>query len=197
MTAAMAPPAERLARPVHRYPATMSSIGAHITMMSATGAVLSAFMNNVAALALLMPVDLQAAKKSERSPRGTLMPLSFATILGGLVTLIGTPPNIIIASFRERSQGEAFSMFDFAPVGLACAVVGIAFVALIGWRLIPNADQKVDVGTNLMELEGYLAELLVPENSDLVDQQLRSLQPLADENDIVLLGLVRGGRRSR
>ncbi|MGI9364083.1 MAG: SLC13 family permease, partial [Rhizobiaceae bacterium] len=168
---------------------------AHITMMSATGAVLSAFMNNVAALALLMPVDLQAAKKSERSPRGTLMPLSFATILGGLVTLIGTPPNIIIASFRERSQGEAFSMFDFAPVGLACAVVGITFVALIGWRLIPNADQKVDAGTNLMELEGYLAELLVPEGSDLAEQQLRSLQPLADENDIVLLGLVRGGRR--
>ena len=142
-----------------------------------------------------MPVDIQAAKKAARSARGTLMPLSFATILGGLVTLIGTPPNIIIASFRERSQGEPFSMFDFAPVGLACAVAGILFVALFGWRLIPRANEKVEGGGNSMELEGYLAELLVPEGSDHVDQQLRTLQPLADEYDVVLLGLVRAGRR--
>lgn len=174
---------------------TSRSVGGHIAIMSTTGAVLSAFMNNVAALALLMPVDLQAAKKSNRSPRATLMPLSFATILGGLVTLIGTPPNIIIASFRERSQGTPFSMFDFAPVGLACAVAGIMFTALIGWRLIPRINQKVDGGANRMELEGYLAELLVPKGSEHVGLQLRDLFPMADEHDVVLLGLVRGGRR--
>lgn len=174
---------------------TSRSVGGHIAIMSTTGAVLSAFMNNVAALALLMPVDLQAAKKSNRSPRATLMPLSFATILGGLVTLIGTPPNIIIASFRERSQGAPFAMFDFAPVGLACAVAGIMFTALIGWRLIPRINQKVDGGANRMELEGYLAELLVPKGSEHVGLQLRDLFPMADEHDVVLLGLVRGGRR--
>jgi hypothetical protein len=72
----------------------------------AVGAVLSAFMNNVAALALLMPVDLQTAKKAKRAVGLSLMPLSFATILGGMVTMIGTPPNIIIATIREDSLGE-------------------------------------------------------------------------------------------
>ncbi|MFP4450507.1 MAG: SLC13 family permease, partial [Rhodosalinus sp.] len=81
-------------------------------------------INNVAALALLMPADIQIAQKAGRSPGLSLMPLSFATILGGLATLIGTPPNIVIASFREDAVGEPFSMFDFAPVGLACAIAG-------------------------------------------------------------------------
>jgi hypothetical protein len=87
---------------------------AHIGIMSGVGAALSAVMNNVGALALLMPVDVQAAAKAGRSPALTLMPLSFATILGGLVTLIGTPPNIIIASFREQELGAPFQMFDLS-----------------------------------------------------------------------------------
>ena len=90
--------------------------------MAGFAAVLSAIMNNVAALALLMPLDMQAAAKAKRSPALSLMPLSFASILGGMITLIGTPPNIVIAAFRKDSLGEAFSMFDFAPVGAACAV---------------------------------------------------------------------------
>ncbi|MEM6498949.1 MAG: SLC13 family permease, partial [Pseudomonadota bacterium] len=94
------------------------SISSHIGMMAGIGAALSAVMNNVGALALLMPVDLQAADKAKRSPALTLMPLSFATILGGLVTLIGTPPNIIISSIREKELGAPFSMFDYAPVGV-------------------------------------------------------------------------------
>jgi di/tricarboxylate transporter len=91
--------------------------------------VLSAFMNNVAALALLMPVDIATARKAGRSPSLSLMPLSFATILGGMVTLIGTPPNIIIATFREDALGAPFAMFDFAPVGLVAAVAGCS-----SWR---------------------------------------------------------------
>ncbi|MEQ9449377.1 MAG: SLC13 family permease, partial [Rhodospirillaceae bacterium] len=114
-----------------------TSLTSHIGVMSALAATLSSVMNNVAALALLMPLDLEAAAKSKRSPALTLMPISFASILGGLVTLIGTPPNIVIAAFRAENLGESFQMFDFAPVGAACAVVGIIFVTLIGWRLIP------------------------------------------------------------
>lgn len=174
---------------------TGRGVGAHIAVMSGAGAVLSAFMNNVAALALLMPVDLQAAKKAGRSPRSTLMPLSFATILGGLVTLIGTPPNIIIASYRELSQGEPFAMFDFAPVGLACAIAGILYVALAGWRLIPPADDKTNAGAGQIELDGFLAELVVPKGSVQSGKLVRELQPLADDHDVVVLGLVRGGRR--
>jgi di/tricarboxylate transporter len=110
---------ELLAKQVSRFSASLQG---HIAAMAGIGAGLSAVMNNVAALAMLMPVDMQAAAKARRSPALTLMPLSFATILGGLITLIGTPPNIIIAGFRQTSLGAPFHMFDFAPVGLACAV---------------------------------------------------------------------------
>lgn len=171
------------------------STAAHIAIMSGVGAVLSAFMNNVAAMALLMPVDLQAAKKAGRPIRRTLMPLSFATILGGMVTLIGTPPNIIIASFRERALGAPFGMFDFTPVGAAVALVGIAFVALFGWRLIPKGDSDEAPADNLLALEGYVAELVVPEASKAVGQEVRDLYSVGDEDDIAILGVVRNGKR--
>lgn len=167
----------------------------HIAAMSGLGAVFSAFMNNVAALALLMPVDLQAALKAKRSPRLSLMPLAFATILGGLVTLIGTPPNIIIAAYREQALGSPFTMFDFAPVGLVCAGIGIAFVATIGWRLIPGAKDAKSPGVELLDMEGYIAELVVPEASSLVGELVRNLDDLADENDISIVGLVRNHKR--
>jgi len=101
-------------------------LGTHIGIMAGFAAVLSAVMNNVAALALLMPLDMQAATKAKRSPALTLMPLSFASILGGMITLIGTPPNIVIAEYRGSVMGEPYRMFDFAPVGLAAAIVGVA-----------------------------------------------------------------------
>ncbi|MBL4739761.1 MAG: SLC13 family permease [Sneathiella sp.] len=167
----------------------------HIMAMSGLGALFSAFMNNVAALALLMPVDLQAAKKANRSPRITLMPLAFATILGGMITLIGTPPNIIIASYREQVLGEPFGMFDFAPVGLACAVVGIAFVALFGWRLIPRVEDGKSPAGELRNLEGYVAELVVPEGSPALQRMVRDLDAEADDNDVSIVGLVRNHRR--
>ena len=109
----------------------------HIAIMSTVAAALSAVMNNVAALALLMPVDMQAARKAKRSPALSLMPVSFASILGGMVTLIGTPPNVVIATFREQSLGSSYSMFDFAPVVLIVAIVGFTYVTIIGWKFIP------------------------------------------------------------
>lgn len=171
------------------------SVSAHVGIMSGVGAALSAVMNNVGALALLMPVDIQAAQKAERSPALTLMPLSFATILGGLVTLIGTPPNIIIASFREKSLGESFEMFDFAPVGLVAATVGVAFVALFGWRLIPSTPRGHDSGKELFDLGGYVAELKVTEKSKVIDKMVREIYDEAEEADVVILGLVRRGQR--
>ncbi len=171
------------------------SVGSHISMMAGIGAVLSAFMNNVAALALLMPVELQAAKRASRSPGITLMPLGFATILGGLVTLIGTPPNIIIAQFRANALGEPYHMFDFAPVGLACATAGVIFVALIGWRLLPKSVRESDSAQELFDLGDYIAELVVTEDSPAVDKLVRELDEDAEEADAVVLGLVRNGRR--
>ncbi|QXT40745.1 SLC13 family permease [Gymnodinialimonas ceratoperidinii] len=170
------------------------SLGAHITIMGAVGGVLSAFMNNVAALALLMPVDIATARKSDRSPGLSLMPLSFCTILGGMVTLIGTPPNIIIATIREDQLGAPFRMFDFAPVGGVAAVAGLAFVALIGWRLIPNRDSGVG-GDQLEALAPYIAELRLPEDSKLDGTRLRDLQGDAEEADVAILGVLRDGKR--
>ncbi len=168
---------------------------AHISIMSALAAVLSAFMNNVAALALLMPLDMQAAAKSKRSPAITLMPLSFASILGGMITLIGTPPNIIIAEYRHDALGEAYKMFDFAPVGLACAAVGVAYVALIGWRLLPVERRKTDPAKELFDLADYVAELRVPAGSPVIGKKVRDLDQLAAKSDVEILGLTRSGKR--
>ena len=168
------------------------SLGAHIALMGGISAVLSAFMNNVAALALLMPVDIQTARKAGRAPGLSLMPLSFATILGGMVTLIGTPPNIIIAAIREESLGEPFRMFDFAPVGAVAAIAGLAFVALIGWRLIPDRGEAPGLASDLAQ---YIAELTVPKDSSHIGKRLGELDEDADKTDVAILGLIRDGKR--
>lgn len=168
------------------------ALGTHIAIMGGVGAVLSGFMNNVAALALLMPVDIQTARKAGRSPSQSLMPLSFATILGGMVTLIGTPPNIIIAAIRGETLGEPFRMFDFAPVGFVAAAVGLAFVALIGWRFIP---QREDALSKAGELDPYIAELTVPAENKIIGQRVRDLIEEADKADVAIVGLIRNGKR--
>ncbi len=170
------------------------SLFVHIGVMSGVAALLSAVMNNVAALSLLMPIDIQAAKKAKRSAALTLMPLSFASILGGLITLIGTPPNIIIASFREQALGEPFGMFDFTPVGAVTAVAGIAFIVVIGWRLVPLGDNDAG-GEGPPPQEDYIAEVKVAENSSLIERQVRDLDAEMDEADVVITGLVRRGKR--
>ena len=171
------------------------SLGGHIALMGGIGAVLSAFMNNVAALALLMPVDLQTAKKAKRDVGLSLMPLSFATILGGMVTMIGTPPNIIIATIREDAFGEPFRMFDFAPVGLVAAIAGLLFVATIGWRLIPSHRGDEGAVDRLMDIASYVAELTIPKGSKLIGQKVHALDAEAEKADIAVLGLVRAGKR--
>lgn len=166
----------------------------HIAVMAVVGASLSAVINNVAALAILMPLDVDTAAKAKRAVSKTLMPLSFATILGGMVTLIGTPPNIVISEYRQDALGEPFAMFDFTPVGLIVAVAGIAFVSLFGWRLLPNREGARDQDAAFKKGR-YIAELRVGDK--LVDEGKRvgDLYPLADEHDVHILGLVRRGKR--
>ncbi|MGB5257262.1 MAG: SLC13 family permease [Woeseiaceae bacterium] len=170
-------------------------LSTHITVMSGLAAALSAIMNNVAALALLMPIDMQAAKKAGRSPSLSLMPLSFASILGGMITLIGTPPNIVIAEFRGDALGEPYRMFDFAPVGLACAAVGVAYVALFGWRMLPSDRRAQDAGAELFELADYIVEVRVPEGSSAIGKRVRDLSEQAAKSDVEIIGLTRRGRR--
>jgi di/tricarboxylate transporter len=169
-------------------------VAGHIAAMGGVGAFLSAFMNNVAALALLMPVDIQAARKSGRPVRLTLMALSFATILGGLVTLIGTPPNIIVSGIREDAFGTPFAMFDFAPVGGLTALAGLAFVALIGWRLVPEGEAGDEEGREESAVGAYVAELVVGEGTDGLTSE--KLAKVAGTTGVRVLGLVRADRRS-
>ncbi len=168
-------------------------LSSHIAIMSTVAAGLSAIMNNVAALALLMPMDIQTAKKAKRSPALTLMPLSFASILGGMITLIGTPPNIIIASYRADALGQPFGMFDFAPVGLVTAIVGIVFIALVGWRLIPASRTKYEDKPDGFDVNNYIAELRVPENSRIIGKKVAELDDEAEEAGATIMGLVRRG----
>ncbi len=165
--------------------------GSHVAVIGGIGAALSAVINNVAALAMLMPVDVQAARKAGRPPGLTLMPLAFATILGGMVTLIGTPPNIIASAVREQQLGAPYGMFDFTPVGGAVAIAGIIFVALIGWRLVPqHKDRPAE-----LDPSSFLAELLVPEESKLAGRVGVELDEEAEKADVLLVGLIRDGKR--
>jgi di/tricarboxylate transporter len=171
------------------------SLYLHISVMSGVAAALSAVMNNVAALALLMPIDMQAAKKTKRSAALSLMPLSFASILGGMITLIGTPPNIIIASFREQAMGEPFGMFDFTPVGAVTALVGVVFIVGVGWRLIPMADRNDDKSDIPLPHEDYVAEVRVAKGSSIIGRRVRELDTEAEEAEVEIAGLVRNGKR--
>ncbi|WP_127559632.1 SLC13 family permease [Saccharospirillum alexandrii] len=153
-------------------------------------ALCSGFMNNVGALALFMPVAIWMARQSERSPSYLLMPLAFGSLLGGTLTMIGTPPNIIIATYRREIDGNAFGMFDFLPVGLSITVIGVLFIALIGWRFTPKRENSS--ADELFEVSAYLTELTLPEGTDYVGRSLHDLvDSVRDEADVLVVGLVR------
>lgn len=177
----------------------LTRVGNHPTMQMAaltvTVAVCSGFMNNVGALALLMPVAIWMSRQSGHSPSMFLMPLAFGSLLGGCLTLIGTPPNIIIASYRTQTDAPAFGMFDFLPVGAAITLVGVIFLVLFGRFLTPQR-QATNSEDELFEINSYLTELSVPEESDYMGRSLMDLvAAVEDEADITVVALVRGDDR--
>ncbi|MEX2201797.1 MAG: SLC13 family permease [Dongiaceae bacterium] len=163
-----------------------------LVLLPAAAAVLSAFLNNVGALAILMPVAIVAAQRANISPAILLMPVSFGSILGGMSTLIGTPPNIILAEYRARALGEPFGMFDYSPVGIGVAVAGVLFVGLIGWRLLPKERQAARPPEELFEIAPYVTEARLGEKSKLVDQPVREASAALSEIEAEIIGLVRG-----
>ncbi len=151
-------------------------------------ALLSGFMNNVGALALLMPIAIQMADKQNLPPGKVLMPLSFGSILGGMTTLIGTPPNLIVSGFRATTGTGGFAMFDFAPVGVSVAVIGVVFVGLIGWRLVPGRKQ-LDTGS--FDSGTYFSEVRIVEGSKAVNKSLREVEQMMYDADAQIIGMVR------
>ena len=162
----------------------------HIASLCVVAAVLSAFMNNVGALALLLPIAIKTANEQGRSPSLILMPLAFASILGGMITMIGTPPNIIISTFREQEMGEPFGMFAFAPVGGWVALLGVGFVAVIGWRLIPKESLKEAGKGKMFELKEYITEVRVPEDCEFIGKTLGEVEKETREK-MMIFGFIR------
>jgi di/tricarboxylate transporter len=164
------------------------SIGALVVV----GAILSGFINNVGAMALLMPMAVQVAAKHEIPPGRVLMPLSFGTILGGMTTLIGTPPNLIVAGFRAGTGASGFAMFDFTPVGAAVAGAGLVFAVLVGWRLVP-ARQAAGAAT--FDTGTYFTEVRITPEAKAVGKMLGEVERTMEQDDAQVVGIVRNNFR--
>lgn len=153
----------------------------------------SAFVNNVGALAFMIPIGVRLARRSNTSPAMFLIPLAFGSHLGGFLTLIGSPRNIIVSTFRENAVGAPFTMFEFAYVGIGIAIVGIAFLSFVGWRLIPR-QRKGRVEAEAFELENYLTEVRVGPDSVAIGKTLRELKDTV-ESKVIVTTLMRGDHR--
>ncbi|MGH6866436.1 MAG: SLC13 family permease [Methyloceanibacter sp.] len=181
---------ERVVRKLAPY---MTGISQQLIALVGSVTLLSAFVKNIGALAMLMPIAFQFARRTGTSPSSLLMPMSFGALLGGMVTLVGTSPNIIVSGLREKIVGEPFSMFDFAPVGAGLALIGFVFL-IFGWRLLPT-DRKGTVSMDAaFNLEGYTTEVTVPEDSPAAGATVKGLEELG-ENEIEVITLLRGGVR--
>jgi di/tricarboxylate transporter len=165
----------------------------HVAGLGGVAALMSGFMNNVGALALLMPVAIQSGRKANRPARLLLMPLAFASILGGMLTLIGTPPNILISVIRGEELGDSFAMFDFLPVGGLVMLGGLIYLVTVGWRLIPDGDKATEgVG---FDVDVYTAELKLSKASKAYGKTITELERLSEDMDVVFAQLIRRGRK--
>ncbi len=167
----------------------------HVGVLSMTTAALSTCMNNVGALGLMMPVAMQTASTFKRSPSLLLMPVSFAGLLGGLVTLIGTPPNIIVSSFRRQTEDAPFRMFDFTWVGLPVAIAGVLYLAFVGWRLLPVARHRASGSEEFFAIGDYVTEIRARPKNELVGRTIGELGDSFATLDVAILGMLRRGRR--
>ena len=191
----------------------------HIASLSGVVSICSGIMNNVGALALMLPVAIKTSIKQKRSPSIILMPLAFASILGGMITMIGTPPNIIIANFRQTHQQSlkvdamadrgseaasylksknidveyfepsAFGMFDFTPVGILIAIIGVIFIALIGWRLIPKDCYKKPGEGSLFSIDEYITEIRIPSGCKFIGLRVGEIENFTQDR-ISIFGFI-------
>jgi di/tricarboxylate transporter len=172
---------------------------AMIIVIMITAAVLSAFMNNVGVAALMLPVVVDVARRTRISPSRLLMPLAFATLLGGLMTMIGTPPNLLISEVMAQNGYEPFALFDFTPLGGSLLVVGVIFVAVAGRLMLPK--MKADRGRHHSQrslrsrykLQEQTFMMRVPMDSILVGKTLAETR-IGSATGLIILALVRFGR---
>ena len=167
----------------------LRTVGTQVPALAGAVLILSMVTKNVGALAIFMPIALQIARRTGTSPSSLLMPMAFASLLGGLVTLIGTSPNIIISQIRRDTTGHPFAMFDFTPVGLSVAIAGYAFL-WVGWRLLPG-NRKAPAGIEAaFNIEAYTLEAQVVPGSESVGRTVAELEQLGD-GDVTVAGIIR------
>jgi di/tricarboxylate transporter len=170
------------------------TVQAQVIVLVAVVTILSAFVKNIGALAMMIPVAFQIARKNNTSPSSLLMPMAFGSLLGGIVTLVGTSPNIIVSRMRAELGGEPFKMFDFTPVGLGVAVAGVAFLAF-GYRLLPSGRKGAASLDAALDIKDYTTEAKVTADSLVVGQTIAELRALA-EDDVSITSVVRNDDRS-
>ena len=167
----------------------MTTTGRQIVVLVSTVALLSAFMKNIAALAIFIPIAIQIARRTDVPASRLLMPMSFGSLLGGLMTLIGTSPNIIVSRVRAETGGEPFAMFDFFPVGAGIALAGIAFL-IVGWRLLPQTGKSRPPPEELFKTEGYMSEARIPEGSSIVGKTVGDFEALSN-GEVTVAAIIR------
>lgn len=177
---------DAMIRPVSGWLKTPSR---QVAVLGGAVGVMSALMKNIGALAIFMPIAMQLARRHRTGSHHVLMPMAFASLLGGLMTLIGTSPNIIVARVRQEIVGEPFAMFDYLPVGAGLTAAGLAFL-VVGWRLLPKARIGARPPEETFAVEDYTSEMLLPEGSGYVGSAVAELEKLA-EGEARVVGLIR------
>ncbi|MDQ2633184.1 MAG: SLC13 family permease [Pseudomonadota bacterium] len=176
---------------LRRYLPDVSSIRMQLALLVVTVAVLSAFVKNIGALAIMIPIAFQFARRSNTSPSTFLMPMAFASLLGGLMTQIGTSPNVVVAQVRQDLTGKPFTMFDFTPVGLMLTLAGCAFLILFYW-LLPQRTRKDGSLKEAIDIKNYVAEAKVVEESTIAGKAVADLLKMAGD-DALVTSIIRSG----
>jgi di/tricarboxylate transporter len=172
----------------------MTTSASQVAVLASAVTALSGFVKNIGAMAIFIPIALQVARRTEKPASRVLMPLAFGSLLGGLVTLIGTSPNVIVSRMREQISGEPFRMFDFAPVGICLAVAGVAFLS-VGWRLLPKIKTRAGATPETrFSIEDYVTEMCVARGSPCVGKTVRELEAQGD-GGVTVAAVIRDGYR--
>lgn len=181
-------------RALRRLGRRVTRVRSQLLVLTASVGFASAIVKNIGALAMLMPGSFQMAKKNDASPSVFLMPMSFAALLGGLMTLVGTSPNIIVSRSREQMTGEPFGMFDYAPVGLGLFVIGLVYLRF-AYRLIPRDRRAAPTMGEALDVTGYVTEVVLPAGSPAVGETVRDFLD-RHEGEVAISRILRAGIRS-
>lgn len=169
---------------IQRFAPNVSSIRAQLALLVIIVTILSAFVKNIGALAIMIPIAFQFARRSNTSPSVFLMPMAFGSLLGGLMTLVGTSPNIVVSRVRQEMTGETFSMFDFTPVGAALAAAGLVFVVLFYW-LLPIRTRASASIHEAIDIDNYVTEARIVGDSTVLGKTLADLLKLGGSRAVV------------